>query len=83
MTKTTPRGKTPSLIGGTNGRPRRVIAKRRCECYRCHDALLAGQECIEIPKLGEAYATSKRVCAECFEGILQKTTEDLEELKNL
>jgi hypothetical protein len=83
MTKITPRGPTPSLIGSTNGRPRRAIVIRKSTCYRCHAELLAGQNCIEIPKLGGGYSTPKRVCSECFQGIIEKTCQDIDELKKL
>jgi len=83
MTKGKPRGRTPSLIGGSNGRPKRANVKRRSECSRCHRTLEAGTDCFEIPKVGGAFANSKRVCQECFKNILQKTAEDLEELRAL
>lgn len=83
MTKTTPRGPTPSLIGSTNGRPRRATVARKSKCYRCHVDLLAGQACIEIPKLGGGYSTARRVCNGCFQGIIQKTSQDLDELRAL
>lgn len=31
--------------------------RRKSTCYRCHAELLAGQACIEIPKLGGGYST--------------------------
>jgi len=83
MTKKTPKGPTPSLIGGTNGRPRRRDVKRKSACYRCDTEIAAGQSCIEIPKLGSAYSSAKPVCDACFAVILQKTTSDLEELRTL
>jgi hypothetical protein len=83
MTKMKPRGPVPSLIGSTNGRPRRVAVLKKSECSRCHGPFIAGQTCIAIPTLGSAYSTARRVCDECFEGILQKTYEDLEEIKAL
>lgn len=83
MTKTTPRGPTPSLIGGTNGRPRRVAIARKSTCYRCHVDLLAGATCVEIPKLGAAYSSARRVCDDCFRGIVEKTSADLEEIRAL
>lgn len=81
MTKASPRGPTPSLIGGTNGRPKRVPVNRLSKCYRCSDDLVAGTQCIEIPKLGTAYSTSRRCCDACFALILTKTEADLGELK--
>jgi hypothetical protein len=76
-----PRGPVPSLIGSANGRPKRVPVLKKSECSRCHSIFLAGQTCIEIPKVGSAYSTSKRVCDECFQVILKKTCEDLEAVK--
>lgn len=83
MSRRKPRGPTPSLIGGANGRPKRVTVQRECKCSRCHVPLVAGGDCIEIPKLGGAYSNAKRVCNECFQRILDKTAEDFEEIKAL
>ena len=83
MKKSNPRGSTPSLIGGSNGRPKRAPVKRLSQCYRCHDDLVMGTTCIEIPKLGQAYSTDRRVCEVCFQLILTKTEEDLAEVKKL
>lgn len=83
MTKSSPRGPTPSLIGGTNGRPKRVSVTRLSKCYRCDADLLGGTECIAIPKLGGAYSTAKRCCDTCFQLILAKTESDLAHLKIL
>jgi hypothetical protein len=83
MTKIKPKGPTPSLIGSTNGRPRRAPVLKKSKCYRCHDELLAGCECIEIPKVGTGFSSSRRVCDACFGLILTKTTEDLDEIKAL
>ena len=78
MKRVKPRGPVPSLIGSTNGRPKRVSVGRKSECSRCHASLLKGQTCIAIPKLGAAFSVSKRVCDECFQAIVWKTREDLE-----
>lgn len=83
MNKRKPRGPVPALIGGANGRPKRVPVQRQSKCSRCHGALLAGETCIAIPKLGGAYSTFKRVCDECFQQILEKTAEDLEDIRAL
>jgi len=42
-----------------------------------------GTNCIEIPKLGQAYSTDRRVCDACFQLILRKTEEDLAEIRQL
>lgn len=57
--------------------------KRLSHCYRCHDDLVMGTDCIEIPKLGQAYSTDRRVCDACFELILRKTEDDLAAIRRL
>jgi hypothetical protein len=83
MTKVAPRGPTPSLIGGSNGRPKRVEVKKLSACYRCRDDLVKGMTCIEVPKLGGAYTSARRMCDECFKQMLSKTAEDLAEVARL
>jgi hypothetical protein len=83
MTKSRPKGPTPSLIGGANGRPRRADVGKLSHCYRCNEELLKGTTCVEIPQLGQAYSTVRRVCDECFGRILSKTEEDLEKVRQL
>ena len=73
----------PSLIGGSNGRPKRVAVQRQSKCSRCDVLFMAGKTCIEIPKIGGAYSSSKRVCDECFQEILKKTAEDFGEVSAL
>jgi hypothetical protein len=81
MMQAKPKGPVPSLIGGTNGRPQRAVVQRKCNCKRCGKELCAGEECIEIPQLGQAFSNKKRVCNECFTKILEKTEKDLETLR--
>jgi hypothetical protein len=78
-----PRGPVPSLIGGANGKPQRVTVQRRCNCKRCDKELHSGEECIEIPQLGQSFNSKKRICNECFAKILEKTEKDLEILKSI
>jgi hypothetical protein len=78
-----PKGKTPSLIGLSNGRPKRVIVERKCVCFRCESDIENGQECYGIPKIQGGFTVLKRYCKACFENILQQTYKDLEEIKNI
>lgn len=83
MKKANPKGPTPSLISGTNGRPKRVEVGAKSECSRCQVVFIKGQTCIAIPQAGGAYSSARRVCDECFQKIVQKTYEDLATIKNL
>ena len=78
-----PKGPVPSLIGGSNGRPKRVAVQRQSRCSRCHMLFVAGDTCVAIPKLGGAYSNAKRVCDKCFQRILEKTAKDFEEIRAL
>lgn len=80
--KTKPKGPVPSLIGGTNGRPKRVPIKNNgYDCSRCHDEFISGKTCIAIPQVGAGHSSARRVCDECFNEILEKTAKDLDEVK--
>jgi len=83
MKKSKPRGKTPSLIGGKNGRPKRILVERKSECARCGEEISAGIQCIAIPQNNSSFSSLKRFCDKCFKNILIKTSEDLEEVNNL
>ena len=76
-----PKGPVPSLIGGTNGRPKRVPVLKKSECSRCKEEFGKGDTCVEIPKLGSGYSASRRVCDECFQAVLAKTADDFEQIR--
>lgn len=83
MIKHKPRGPVPSLIGGSNGRPRIVKVKRKCNCHRCKVEIMSGSDCICIPKIGGAYNSPKRYCKDCYKDILTKSVSDLNDVKDL
>lgn len=74
------RGKTPSLITGSSGKPKKVIAKRQRSCKRCNEVIPKDEECFEIPKVGGGFRSVKTYCKLCFEEILNKTKDDIAEL---
>ena len=65
------------------GSPRRAVVERASECKRCKASLQKGTKCFEIPQLRSPFAGAKKYCDDCFAGILTKTQEDLEALKEL
>ena len=81
--KAKPRGTVPSLIGSSNGKPKRVDVLRKSECKRCGKDLFKGDNCVEIPKVGGAHTNQKRYCDDCYKAILDKTEKDLNELRSL
>jgi hypothetical protein len=80
MNKGKIRGKTPSLIGGTLGAPRKCTVQRRCNCNRCKVDIEKDIDCFEIPQLGGAFTNYKRYCDDCFRSILEQSRLDLNKL---
>lgn len=80
--KKTPKGKTPSLIGGSNGKPCAAIAQRKCQCARCSDDIMANARCYDIPKTGGGFSRKKRYCEDCYKNIIQQTEIDLQILRD-
>ena len=76
-----PKGKVPSLIGGSLGTPRRTRVERESPCKRCAVGLPKGQECFEIAQLRSSFAVYRRYCDTCFEAIIAQTQVDLDDLK--
>lgn len=77
-----PKGKTPSLIGAANGRPKKVNALRKSSCARCKGEILGGSSCFEIPQAGNGFTSQKRFCTECYKKVIEQTEKDLSELKS-
>ncbi|HBD7114623.1 TPA: hypothetical protein KKW42_001483 [Legionella pneumophila] len=83
MKSKSPRGKTPSLIGGENGKPIKIVANGKSTCKRCKCEIMCGESCFAIPKLRNAFEQSQRFCDGCFNKIIEQTEKDLEHLKTL
>ena len=74
------RGRTPSLITGSSGKPNIKVAGRKRDCKRCKKDIFKGETCIEVPKPG-GFGKPKTYCISCFKEVLYKTQEDLDKLK--
>jgi len=77
------RGKTPSLISGSSGKPTLLEAKKKCNCCRCKKEIHKGEKCFSVPKVGTGFNSQKRYCRECFKSILEQTQKDLTSIAEL
>ena len=77
-----PKGKIPSLISGSSGKPQVAIALKKCYCSRCKCDILNGGQCFDVPKLGGGFTSKRRVCMDCFKEILFQTEKDMDKLKS-
>ncbi len=75
----TPRGKCPSLVSGTLGRPKFEVAKRKRTCYRCEKEIIGGSNCVSIPLAGRM--GSRTYCCECLHCIIAQSQKDLDEIE--
>ncbi|MBT4384533.1 hypothetical protein HOD30_02170 [Candidatus Peregrinibacteria bacterium] len=71
------RGKTPSLITASSGRPEKSQAKKLRNCTRCKEAIVKGTDCFLIPKKSGGFTSKKSFCNECFREILEQSKKDL------
>jgi hypothetical protein len=77
------KGKTPTLISGSSGKPNLITVKAMSQCKRCKLKLAKGTKCFEIPKIGSGFSSKRRHCLKCFGEIINQTKKDLRNLEDL
>lgn len=77
------KGKTPSLIGASLGRPKAAVAGKRSSCSRCDASVSMGQKCYDVPQPSKPFSSTRRFCKGCFAAVLAQTQQDLAELASL
>lgn len=70
-----------SLISGSSGTPKLVIAKRKSRCKKCGKEIINGEKCCDIPKIGSGFSSVRRFCLECFKRIIERTELDIKKIK--
>ncbi len=83
MTTKKIKGPIPSLITLSNGKPEKVVIKKKSKCSRCHIEITIEMPCFGIPKSKAGFKSTKRHCKSCFAEILNQSQKDLDEAKNL
>jgi len=78
-----PKGKTPSLIGSSLGRPQSAVAKKCSPCSRCDVDITMGEKCYDVPQPKMKFASTRRFCAACYREVLLQTRRDLTEMEAL
>lgn len=78
-----PKGKTPSLIGSSLGRPIKKTSGRKTPCSRCHVDIVKGENCYDVPQPKKPHSKTRRFCAGCFANVLEQSKRDLEGLEAL
>lgn len=78
-----PRGKTPSLIGSSLGRPVAKVAGRSCACSRCKGNIAMGSKCYDVPQPLKTFSATRRFCTDCFALVLEQSRRDLDDVSKL
>ena len=76
------KGKTPSLISGSSGKPKFVEALKKSQCKRCGFPIAKGQKCVDVPNPRASFSSSRRFCPDCFGSILKQTKIDLNAIES-
>ena len=80
MTK--PKGKTPSLMSMSTGKPKRHSCGKATPCNRCKEQIPKGESCFVIPKLRNGFTEKPIHCDNCVALIIEQTKSDLKIIEN-
>ena len=75
------KGRSPSLIAGSNGKPHATSAKKRRKCKRCNEVIVLGDSLFEIPQKSGGFSKKSPFCLDCFNEVIQQTEKDVAALK--
>lgn len=75
------KGKTPSLITMSTGKPTLHTCGRTTLCERCGKEVATGTACFQIPKMKNGFTTRPIFCMECTFAIVLKTKTDIHSLE--
>lgn len=78
-----PRGKTPSLIGSSLGRPEKKTCGKSTPCSRCQNEIPKGADCYDVQQPLKPHSFTRRFCAICFLMVLEQTGRDLAKLHEI
>ena len=80
MTK--PKGKTPSLLSMSTGKPLIYICKKKSKCSRCKDDIKKDQNCFQIPKASSGFTSKKIFCIACTIEIVTQTKKEIAKIES-
>ncbi|WP_416876906.1 hypothetical protein [Litorimonas sp.] len=77
-----PKGKTPSFMSMSTGKPSRHICGKTTACTRCKEPIPKGGHCFKIPKLRNGFTAKPVHCDKCVALIVEQTKSDLATVEN-
>jgi len=78
----TPKGKTPSLLSMSTGKPTIYVCKKKTKCTRCKEEVTMGDKCFRIPKSTSGFTSKKIFCVDCTDSIIGQTKIDISQIES-
>jgi hypothetical protein len=72
-----PKGKTPSLLSISTGKPEVHSCGKLTPCDRCGERVAKGDACFRIPKMKSGFTNRPIFCVECTSDIVTRTKADI------
>jgi hypothetical protein len=72
-----PKGKTPSLLAVSTGRPVPHTCGKATPCDRCGETVVKGESCFQIPKVKSGFISHPIFCTVCTVAIVEQTKIEL------
>lgn len=72
-----PKGRTPTLLSMSTGKPSKHTCKKSSKCARCKEVILNGAICFQIPKQKSGFTSKPLFCISCTKNILEQTKADI------
>jgi ferredoxin len=79
---TKPKGKTPSLLSMSTGKPLVYICKKKSKCSRCKNDIIKNYKCFQIPKASSGFTSKKIFCVACTTEIVEQSKKDIAKIEN-
>jgi hypothetical protein len=72
-----PKGKTPSLLSMSTGKPETHVCGKLTPCSRCDEEVVKGGACFKIPKMKSGFTSHPIFCIGCTSDIIVQTNADI------
>lgn len=71
------RGKTPSLLAISTGKPEPHTCGKGTDCDRCDELVAKGDRCFRLPKVKSGFTRHPIFCVGCTIAIIEQTKIEL------
>lgn len=77
-----PKGKTPSLLAISTGKPEPYTCGKSTPCDRCEQTVEKNERCFRIPRMKSGFTNHPIFCITCTVAIIEQTRIELAAVEN-